>query len=60
VKKKDNFWPFRHRSKMAVTWLFATFWHLCVHSVENSTLVSLSTFDQFRFLWFLGVAKNQP
>jgi len=40
-KPNDTFWPFLHSSKMAVTWLYATVLILYVHSVEDSTLVSI-------------------
>ena len=60
-KKKHNeeIMAFWHRSKLSVTWLFATFLYLYVHSVEDSTLMPI--FDQFRFSFvFSGVAKNRP
>ena len=40
-KPNDTFWPFLHSSKMAVTWLHATVLILYVHSIEDSTLVSI-------------------
>jgi len=48
---------FWHRSKLSVTWLFATFLYLYVHSVEDSTLMPI--FDQFRFFsFFWGCEKS--
>jgi len=52
-----KFWPFWHLSTISVTWLFATFLILYVHSVQDSTLLSI--LDQFCFSFvFSGVAKN--
>ena len=44
---------------MAVTWLYATFLCLYVHSVEDSTLMPI--FDQFSLSFvFLGLPKIGP
>ena len=55
-KNKDKILAFWHHFEMAVTCLYAPFWYLCVHSVEDSTL---SIFDQFRFsVVFMGLPNS--
>jgi len=58
TQKNENFLAFWHRSKMAVTWLCATFL-ISVHSVEDSVLMPM--FDEFHFSFvFLGLPKIGP
>ena len=39
------FGRFWHLFTITPTWLFATFWCLCVHSVEESTLILMFSFS---------------
>ena len=58
-EERHIFGLFWHRCKMAVTWLYATFLCLYVHSVEDSTLMPI--FDQFSLSFvFLGLPKIGP
>ena len=52
-RKKDTFfWPFWHRSKMATTQLFATFFYIYMHSVEDDMLIQyLINFIFLSFFW---------
>ena len=52
VGLRQIFLAFWHCSKMAATWFYATFLYVYVHSVEDSTLMSI--FDQFRFSFVFG------
>jgi len=46
-EEKAFFWHFQDLIKITLTWPSATFWCLCVHSVEDSTLILIS--DSFHF-----------
>jgi len=59
--KKNNmkFCTFATYFELTPTWLLATFWYLCVHSVEDSTLILI--FDPFCLSLFLkGSPKFSP
>jgi len=51
-EEEHIFWPFWHRSKMAMTRLFATFFDIYMHSVEDDILIQyLINFIFLSFFW---------
>jgi len=58
-EKTTHFWPFWHRCKMAVAWLYATFL-ISICSFCRGQHADANICSILLFIRFSGVAKNRP